>query len=76
MDIEEVKEGYEVVKRKVDPLDVSVGQSLSFILSLYHEVKADVGIIRRGHRDMGHSLKYVQRARVSGQEPDYCKASG
>ena len=31
MDIKEVKEGYEVVKRKVDLLDVSVGQSLSFI---------------------------------------------
>ena len=28
---EEVKEGCEVVKRKVDVLDVSVGQSLSFI---------------------------------------------
>ena len=28
---EEVKEGYEVVTRKVDLLDVSVGQSLSFI---------------------------------------------
>ena len=28
---EEVKEGYEVVKRKVDVLDVTVGQSLSFI---------------------------------------------
>ena len=31
MYVEEVKEGHEVVKRKVDPLDVSVGQSLSFI---------------------------------------------
>ena len=28
---EEVKEGYEVVKRKVDVLDLSVGQSFSFI---------------------------------------------
>ena len=27
---EEVKEGYEVVKRKVDVLDVSVGQSAFF----------------------------------------------
>ena len=30
-DMEEVKEGYEVVKRKVNVLDVSVGQSFSFI---------------------------------------------
>ena len=31
MDREEVKEGYELVKRKVDVPDVSVSQSLSFI---------------------------------------------
>ena len=31
MDREEVKEGYEVVTRKVDVLDASVGQSFPFI---------------------------------------------
>ena len=29
--LKELKEGYEVVKRKVDVLDVSVGQCLSFL---------------------------------------------
>ena len=53
MDMEEVKEGYEVVKRKVDVLDASVGQSFSLI-SLAVSL-ADVGIIRREHRDLGNS---------------------
>ena len=37
MDIEEevVKDGYEVVKRKVDVLNVSIGQSLLSFLSLF-----------------------------------------
>ena len=55
MDMEEVKEGYEVVTRKVDVLDVSVGKSFSFISLTVSLSKADVSIICRGHRDIGNS---------------------
>ena len=54
MDVEEVKEAYEVVKR-IDVLDVPVGKSPSPQSNLVLLFLADIRYGYRGHGDLGSS---------------------
>ena len=65
---EEVKEAYEVVKRIVDVLDVSVGMCLN---SQFIEIIVEKKLIHRGNGDMDYGWKCLQWAGILCGEPGH-----